>query len=258
MTETRQFICMKWGTLYGPEYVNRLYRMIRAHCAGPCRLVCLTDDPKGIDGGVECLPCPRIEVPEPYSCKPWRKLATFAPADRLFGLSGDWLFLDLDVVICGPLEDFFSFQADEDFVVMQNWTQPGKGIGNTSVYRFRVGALAWVLEKLEREHQSIFRQFRNSQTFISRTLGAPVFWPDSWCVLFKVHCVPRWPLRFWKAPTIPAGARVIAFPGFPNPHEALEGRWPAKWYKKFYKFLLPSPWIADLWTAKSQVSSRPG
>ncbi|MDR6215099.1 hypothetical protein QE399_002788 [Paracidovorax wautersii] len=25
----RHVICMKWGTKYGPEYVNRLYAMVR-------------------------------------------------------------------------------------------------------------------------------------------------------------------------------------------------------------------------------------
>lgn len=25
----RNVICMKWGTKYGPEYVNRLYAMVR-------------------------------------------------------------------------------------------------------------------------------------------------------------------------------------------------------------------------------------
>jgi hypothetical protein len=27
----RNVICMKWGTKYGPEYVNRLYAMVRRH-----------------------------------------------------------------------------------------------------------------------------------------------------------------------------------------------------------------------------------
>ena len=39
---------MKWGTKYGPDYVNRLYAMVRRHLSGDFKFVCLTDDSKGI------------------------------------------------------------------------------------------------------------------------------------------------------------------------------------------------------------------
>ena len=47
-TSQRHIICMKWGTKYGPEYVNRLYAMVRRHLTGDFNMVCLTDDAKGI------------------------------------------------------------------------------------------------------------------------------------------------------------------------------------------------------------------
>ena len=34
----RNVICMKWGTKYAPEYVNRLYAMVRRHLTGDCLL----------------------------------------------------------------------------------------------------------------------------------------------------------------------------------------------------------------------------
>lgn len=139
---------MKWGTLYGAEYVNRLYAMVRHRTSGPLRFVCLTDDPQGVRDEVECLPCPPVDLPEPYCRTGWRKLVLWADSKDLFGLEGDWLFLDLDVVLTGPLDDFFSYRPDERFVVMQNWTQPGKGIGNTSVFRFRVGCAPFLLERM--------------------------------------------------------------------------------------------------------------
>ncbi len=30
----RHILCMKWGTKYGPEYVNRLYAMVRRPGSG--------------------------------------------------------------------------------------------------------------------------------------------------------------------------------------------------------------------------------
>ena len=32
-------ICMKWGTRYGPDYVNRLYSMVQRHTKRQTRLV---------------------------------------------------------------------------------------------------------------------------------------------------------------------------------------------------------------------------
>jgi len=133
MQKVKQFICMKWGSLYGPEYVNRLYAMARAHSTGPVRFVCLTDDREGIRQEVECHDCPQVDIPLPHRMRGWRKLSTYANSENLFGLTGQWLFLDLDVVVLGSLDVFFDYEPDKTFIVMHNWTQPKKGIGNTSV-----------------------------------------------------------------------------------------------------------------------------
>jgi len=247
-TATRQVICMKWGALYGARYVNCLYAMARRQLTGPLRFVCLTDDAEGIRDEVECLPCPQVNLPAPHHLRGWRKLTTFADSDRLFGLTGDWLFLDLDVVITGSLDDFFSHRPDEPFVVMRNWSQPGSGIGNTSVYRFRVGAMQSLLTDLLADPMPLIDRHVNSQTYVSRSLGEPCFWPDEWCLLFKVQCVPPWPQRWWRAPLLPPGARVVAFPGVPNPHQAAVGEWPAgSPLKKLYKTIRPTPWISEHW-----------
>ena len=246
--DIKQVICMKWGALYGPEYVNTLYAMVRRNLTGELRFVSLTDDAEGIREEVECHPCPEVQIPPPHNRRGWRKLSTYAPSEQLFGLTGDWLFLDLDVVVTGPLDDFFTYMPEKSFIVMQNWTQPGVGIGNTSAYRFRVGEESYILSNLIENQDAIFQQFSNSQTYISRTVKEMTFWPDDWCVLFKVQCVPPWPQRFWTQPFLPPKARVVAFPGLPNPHQALAGEWPVKsLVKKCYKTIRPAKWIADYW-----------
>jgi len=250
MTKHRQVICMKWGTRYPASYVNHLYEMARGRINGPLRFVCLTDDPRGLDPRVECHDCPEIDIPPPHSLRGWRKLNLFAPSERLFGLTGDWLYLDLDVVVTGPLDDFFTYRPDESFVVMQNWTQPGKGIGNTSVFRFRVGAHTYLLTDCVADFEGVWRAHRNEQTYISRKIRSIAFWPDAWCLLFKVQCVPPWPVRFWRPPVLPETARVVAFPGSPDPHEAAEGRWPCRNpVKRIYKHIRPAGWIYEAWAA---------
>ena len=50
-----------------------------------------------------------------------------------------------------------------------------------------------------------------------------------------------------------AWERVVAFPGVPNPHEAVNGEWPAKRWKKIYKFIRPVPWIRQAWDDAERV-----
>ena len=241
----KQIICMKWGDRYPADYVNKLYGMVSRNISGDFRLVCLTDDRRNIRPEVECLDCPTIPIPSSRCNSTWRKISLWA--EHLPEMEGDWLFLDLDIVITGRLDEFFEYQPSATFVVMQNWTQPGTGIGNTSVFRFRVGSHAYLLHNLVHNHADVFRKFRNEQIYISRTINSIEFWPDEWCVLFKVQCVPPMPSRWWKPPAVPAHARIVAFPGVPNPHEAVAGRWPARWYKRLYKHTRPATWIDDYW-----------
>lgn len=249
---------MKWGTLYGAEYVNRLYAMVRQRVTGELRFVCLTDDASGVDQRIECYGCPEVDIPLPQRRLGWRKLSLYRSSEHLFGLTGDWLYLDLDVVVSGDMDPFFDFEPEKTFVVMQNWTQPGQGIGNTSVYRFRVGEDEYLHDNLVSNHEALFKEYRNSQTYISRNVKSITFWPDEWCVLFKTHCVPAWPARFWQEPVLPESARVVAFPGDPNPHDAVDGRWPVRsWYKKLYKSIRPARWIREIWdSAERNLKAR--
>ena len=72
-------VCMKWGTVYGPHYVDRLYRGIARHLHRPFRFVCLTDDPAGIDEEIECMPLPPIDLPTDFMYSALRKISLFAP-----------------------------------------------------------------------------------------------------------------------------------------------------------------------------------
>lgn len=49
-------LCIKYGTLYGAEYVNRLSAGLRRNSENRARLWCLTDDPRGIDPQIGTLP----------------------------------------------------------------------------------------------------------------------------------------------------------------------------------------------------------
>jgi hypothetical protein len=235
---------MKWGTAYGAEYANILYSMVSRNTQRPMRFVCFTDDASGLKREIEALPLPPIELPPRYKWTPWRKLSLWQR--DLGALSGDVLFLDLDVVVTGSIDPFFDFRPDVAFCVAENWTQPGKGIGNTSVFRMRVGAHPEVFDALAKDPAGTIRDYPNEQTFASR-LAAPVFWPAEWCRSFKHEILPRWPANFLRSAELPHNAHVVCFMGHPKPDEARDGLWPAPWYARTYKHVRPTGWVAEHW-----------
>jgi hypothetical protein len=239
-------VCMKWGTRYPAAYVNRLWSAIKRNTRHPTRLVCYTDDPSGVAEDVESLPIPSLVLPEKVANLPWRKMVLWAK--DLPGLSGDVLFLDLDIVITGSLDEMFNYAPDSTFCVIENWTQMGSGVGNTSCFRFRVGAHPYLFERMRDDGAAVISEFRIEQQFISAVITEKTFWPAPWCASFKHSLLPKWPLNFVRSAPLPADAKVVCFPGKPDPDEARDGRWPAPWYKKVYKHVRPTPWIAEHWS----------
>lgn len=232
-------ICIKWGTKYGPDYVNRLYGMVRRNLSAPFRFVCLTDDTRGLAPGIETLPIPEVDIPQHHQVSPWRKLALFSTA--LGDLSGKALFLDLDILVVGRLDDFFTY-ADR-FTIIENWTQRGQGIGNSSVYCFEIGKHADVLDDYLAHTDEVHARYSNEQIYLSKKIGDIAFWPEAWCKSFKFHAIPRGVMRYLRAPALPEDCRILVFHGHPNPDEAIVGDYRGK-LRKYYK---PAPWIADLW-----------
>ena len=233
---------MKWGTKYGAEYVNRLYGMVRRHLRSDFRFVCLTDRSEGVRTEVQCLPIPDLALPEGIPERGWKKLTTFA-AD-LHGLKGTALFLDLDVVIVDDITPFF--EQPGKFLIIHDWKRPWRVTGNSSVYRFELGSHPEVLERFRVEHAGIRARLRNEQAWLSEVIhqqGKLSYWPAAWCASWKYHCVPRFPANYWRAPSIPPGARILIFHGVINPPDALEGRSPHAWRRA-----MPAPWLAEHWT----------
>lgn len=237
-------ICMKWGTLYSPDYVNKLYSAVRRNVTGDLRFICFTDDRTNIIPQVECHDIPAITLPPRDFVTGWRKIAVWqAP---LLDITGDVLFLDIDIVITGSLDELFDYCPNE-YVVIENWTQMGQGIGNTSVFKFPVGKFSYVYDDLMKDTQKYLTQYRIEQQYISGKIPTQKFWKPEWVISFKHSCLPKFPMNLFKVPELPTDAKIVAFHGKPDPIDALCGKWPAVWYKKLYKQVKPTAWIGEHW-----------
>lgn len=231
---------MKWGSKYGPEYVNRLAAMVARHLARSHRFICMTDDATGLTPGIDARPLPDFDDPGGPE-RGWRKISTFRRP--FFDLEGPTLFIDLDVVIVGDLSPFFDHPGK--FCIIKDWKRPWRPTGNSSVYRFEAGAHPELLERFMTEHAKIRSEVRNEQEYISRELhaaGVLSYWPKEWCVSFKYGCMAPFPLNWIQPPRIPQGARIVVFHGHPNPPDAIAGR-----SIKLTRHVLPTPWVAEYW-----------
>ena len=250
MNDPQTVICLKWGDRYGPEYVNRLYAMVRRNTKRDLRFICITDDTTDLRSEVETRPMPEFDLPETFRYKGFRRMFLFKK--ELYDLKGKVLHLDLDLIITGSIDDFFDYQPDAPYIVAENWTQPGKGIGNMSAFRYEIGALSKIWERFSADPLGMLEKYSNSQTFCSRTLGSFPMYPIKWCCGFKQSLIPHWPLNFFVTPKPPPEyVKVVAFTGKPDLEDAIAGEWPTpKAWKKLYKHVRPTPWLKDIWTEK--------
>ncbi len=244
-TAPRSVICLKWGDLYGPHYVNRLYQGVRRHLHGEFRFICFTDDVRDIRPEVETRQLEELLFDPRMEPGIWCKLALLHPDA---GLQGNCLFLDLDLLILNSLDELFRYPGE--FCIIHNWIQRRirPGVGNSSVYRFQAGALGDVLEQFLDNQEYAKTAFRNEQAFLSHAVGARRmhYWPESWIRSFKRHCRPVFPLNLWRRPRLPhADARILVFHGFPKPEQAIAG-YPGRPGRPWQR-TLPCPELVPHW-----------
>ena len=237
-------ICVKWGTKFGPEYVNRLYKMVEKNITIPHRFVCFTDEPEGIVEGVEIRPFNKLDdsgLPE----KAWKKLGLFT--DQLADLKGRALFLDLDVVIMKNIDEFF--EVPGEFVIIKDWDFEDDIIGNSSVFRFEVNKHNDIIDNFYKEGKDIRKRYKNEQAFLSHQMknkGILSYWDKSWCVSFKRNCLRPFPLNYFQVPTEPVDAKILVFHGRPNPEQAYEGFMG----KGGLRYVKPTKWLDKYWEHK--------
>ena len=123
-------VCWKWKpspgyrSTFGPEAVNTLAKMVARHYRHPHRVVCVTDDPKGIDLSIGIVPLwkDHAEVQNPHgshqpSC--YRRLRAFsAEAEEWFGPR--FVSVDLDCVIVGDMAPLWN--RPEEFLIWGSGT----------------------------------------------------------------------------------------------------------------------------------------
>ncbi|MGR3486078.1 MAG: glycosyl transferase [Paracoccaceae bacterium] len=264
---TRQVICINWGTKYGPAFVNRLYGMVARNLAPPFRFVCFTDRRDGIRPEVECHDLPPLDVEMPVNTRGiWPRARLWGP--RLADLTGPVLFLDLDIVITGPIDDLFTHGDPGRVTMMRSPTHQFANVGQTSVFRFPVGALQPLQAAFRADPQGVADRWRFEQIYVTRNVpGGADFFPWAWLQHLRQNCRRPFPMNYLAPPRLPRDARIVIFPGDLGPAEAISGAYrdgapprgpmahlrarrrerafgPWRYLRHFRQ---PAPWVGDHW-----------
>ena len=225
VTMNRIVLCMRWGQLYSAEYVNVLFRACQRHIHGTFQFVCLTDDSQGLADGIESYPIPDIGLaPQHYLYGAWPKLTVFL--NDLYGLSGRALFIDLDSVVCGSLDEMFESTGPLVGIdVGKRWRNPTAAAVprlGTGVFAFDLGTLSVALNEITEARDEVIARDRLEQTYLARQIDDLHYWPRDWVLSFKYHLHRRFGIGLIKKHRLPPPkSKIIAFHGKPRPHELL-------------------------------------
>ena len=227
-------LCLKHGTKYSADYVNKLYNMVKRHCTLDYEFVCLTENPSDINEEITIKPLPTGLTG--WWCKPY----IFS---NQLELNGVVLYIDLDVVISNNIDHLFTY-APDSWCTIRDFTRaqrPDWNRYNSSVIRFKTGQLNFVWEEFFKKKNTVQAKYYGDQDYLyAITVNNPAkLYPDEWIQSWK------WEIRSDK--TLAPGARgnrqlknienvipnkeccIAVFHGDPNPHNCYD------------------PWVVDNW-----------
>ena len=252
-------MCIKWGTLFGPEYVNRLYSGVRRNLSRPVRFMCMTEHADGLHPDIEVLELPV----EPFADEmakalavanrqgAMRKVSLFKPG-LVPDLEGPVLGFDLDVVITGSLDEIVDL-APGTIAMRHDWTEARKGrpTGHGSVFRFDPAIHAYLYDDLAaNSYQEVEKARGSEQRYTSHKAmdnNQFTYIPGDWVVSYKYDCNP-FPGNYWRAPQLPDAAKVVCFHGRPKMPDAVAG-----YSGSFIRRSKPCDWLQEHWIARSRA-----
>lgn len=218
-------VCLKWGTKYPAEYVNRLYRMVCRHMRRPFRFHCLTEDSAHLEPGIIPLPLDTTQGLSGW----WYKLSLFRPG--CYGLSGDILYFDLDLVIVDNID--FLHDQPGDFLILRNWSR--NKMWNSSVMRFKASAHTNIWERFVADADKVMARCNGDQEWIYECVPDAGLWPAEKIVSYKKSLDSkafRWLEKLgaaqlglrapaWLDTPLPPQAAIVVFHGKPDPADVI-------------------------------------
>ncbi len=214
-------LCLKYGTKYSADYVNKLYNMTQRHLTVPHRFVCFTEDSAGLNPNIEIK-----SLPHNSSIKGWWWKTYLFKSDH-FAQGDINLFFDLDIVIVNNIDKLVSHSTDP-FVGFED---PGKIYSrtsklNSSVMRWNSGQYSNIWDNYISDPRQALG-LHGDQDWIWKLNSQHIkFFPDSWIKSYKwqvrkhnelcrVGSVQKF--KDIRSPELDPETSILVFHGTPNP-----------------------------------------
>jgi len=214
-------VCVKVGNRYGPEYVEKLNNAAGQYLPLD-EFVCVADDPKA-DGDI---------IISPISGLPgwWQKMGLFQdPPWGEESLRGHrLLYLDLDVVITGSLDDLVNYPTE--FAMHLDFQKPWKCA--SAVMVLDAGSRTWIWDHFNAHRAEIMKQCHGDQDYLgllqqTACIYRPQIKPKPHCDFLPQRWVRSYKMHAKEGP--PEDCRVVAFHGKPDPADIQEGWVKERW-----------------------------
>lgn len=219
-------ICVKWGTLYGPEYVINLYNAAKRNSTKKFMFHVFTDNednlPRKPDWVFHRLPNWNLGPNKAW----FYKMEMFS---NKHGLVGRNLYMDLDIIVTGNLDPFWDYHPDE-FVICQDFNRVYiknyRGI-NSSVMAWRDNTLNHVYDSFVTDRDRHVMKHRGDQDYLQEAIKDRHLWPEQWAMSYRWeiwrggiqgHRPSNYALEEHRS-IVPPDCKLVVFHGRPKPHE---------------------------------------
>ena len=212
-------VCIKWGTKYGSDYVNKLYKGFKRNLNKKFNFFCITDNTDNLDSEIRTM---ELEC----EFKGWMKKSVlfnkkckiiiyFKDTDHL---SRRIMFIDLDMIVVGNLDYLFDYNGD--FCLMKTddiQCESSKNGYNSSIILWKNGFGKEIYSTLLKYHDYITKQIVRFDHYLEFLIKNSDFTGDcfpSKILDYNFYCKGKTQL--------PTECTIVAFPRSPKPHECTE------------------------------------
>ena len=208
-------ICIKFGTKYNSEYVNRLFRGILRNTSKSFLFTCFTDNPLGLDSRIDTRRLP-METGDWYS-----KIGLYDSTH--YNINNQIFYFDLDTVIVGNLDEIFEYSGE--FIILRDFYRKN-GYGS--------GLMAWRPTSVHFMYENYPRGYKvrnGDQGWPEEQYPNADIWQEQYpgkIISYKVHIQDGGRLRspnYTNHPGSLETASIVCFHGRPMPHEVQQLNW---------------------------------
>lgn len=225
MQDKRIVALIKWGIGYPADDFNRTYRAIQDHSEQDVEVICVTDDPSGLDQGMQIVKLPEISLDRSrWNDGMWPKVALFK--DDVFPNGAKILYVDVDIAVVGDVSKLFDFCEQDTLHIIKDWNTyherwfprlfPSNRGGNSSVLCYRAGEHNHIWDAFTDDPDAALAQFRNDQDYAVGKAKNIKYFPDGLVGSFKKTVAPLPPIAWFSGCNPSKDCKIVAFHGKPD------------------------------------------